>query len=86
MVDLKDIPDEQMKSIKAPTLIIIGDKDVVTPEHAMEMHKQIVHSEVAVVPGGHGEYMGEITTLKPGFSKSDFVVPLIEKFLCQQGE
>lgn len=81
MVNFKDFPDDQIKSIKAPTLIIIGDKDLVTPEHALELHKQIVNSELAIIPGTHGEYIGEITTLKPDFKESDLVVPIIEKFL-----
>jgi len=81
MVNFKDIPDEQIKSIKAPTLIIIGDKDVITPEHAIELHRQIANSELAIIPGGHGEYMGEITTIKPNFKESELIVPLIEKFL-----
>lgn len=82
MVNFKDIPDEKIKSIKAPTLIIIGDKDVITPEHAIEMHRLIANSELAIIPGGHGEYIGEITTLKPDYKESDFVaVPMIESFL-----
>ncbi|MFA5974509.1 MAG: alpha/beta hydrolase [Lentimicrobiaceae bacterium] len=81
MVSFKDIPDKQIKSIKAPTLIIIGDKDVITPEHAIELHRQIANSELAIIPGGHGEYIGEITTIKPDFKESDLVVPMIEKFL-----
>lgn len=81
MVNFKDIPDEQIKTIKAPTLIIIGDKDVITPEHAIELHRQIANSELAIFPGGHGEYIGEITTLKPDFKESDLVLPMIEKFL-----
>lgn len=81
MVNFKDIPDEQIKSIKAPTLIIIADKDVITPEHAIEIHRQIANSELAIIPGGHGEYIGEITMLKPDFKESDLVVPMIEKFL-----
>ena len=81
MVNFKDIPDEQIKSIKAPTLIIIGDKDVITPEHAIELHRQITNSELAIIPGGHGEYIGEVTTIKPDFKESDLVVPMIEKFL-----
>jgi Predicted hydrolases or acyltransferases (alpha/beta hydrolase superfamily) len=40
MLNFKDIPDEQIKSIKAPTLIIIGDKDIITPEHAIELHRK----------------------------------------------
>ncbi|MGV3587777.1 MAG: alpha/beta fold hydrolase [Adhaeribacter sp.] len=81
MVNFKDIPDEQINSIKAPTLIIIGDKDVITPEHAIEMHRKIENSELAIIPGGHGEYIGEITTLKPDTKESEFIVPMIEKFL-----
>jgi len=81
MVNFKDIPDAQLKSIKAPSLIIIGDKDVITPEHAIELHRQIANSELAIIPGGHGEYIGEITTIKPDFKESELVVPMIEKFL-----
>lgn len=81
MVNFKDIPDEQIKSIKAPTLIIIGDKDIITPEHAIELHRQIANSELAIIPGGHGQYIGEVTTITPDFKESDLVVPMIEKFL-----
>ncbi len=82
MVDFKDIPDEKIKSIKASTLIIIGDKDVITPEHAIEMHRLIANSELAIIPGGHGEYIGEVTTLKPNYQESDFIaIPMIESFL-----
>jgi pimeloyl-ACP methyl ester carboxylesterase len=81
MVNFKDIPDGQIKSIKASALIIIADKDVITPEHAIELHRQITNSELAIIPGVHGEYIGEITTIKPGFKESDLIVLLIEKFL-----
>lgn len=81
MLNFKDIHDEKIKAIKAPALIIIGDKDVVTPEHALEMHRLIANSELAIIPGGHGDYIGEITTLKPDFKASDLAVPMIEKFL-----
>lgn len=84
MVNFKDIPDDQIKSIKFPTLIIIGDKDVITPEHAIELHRQIANSELAIIPGGHGEYIGEITTIKPDFKESDLVIPMIEKFLDEK--
>lgn len=86
MVNFKDIPDEQIKSIKAPTLIIIGDKDVITPEHALELHRQIANSELAIIPGGHGQYIGEITTITADFKESDLVVPMIEKFLDKKPE
>lgn len=81
MVNFKDIPDEQLKSIQSPTLIIIGDKDVIKPEHAINLHHLISNSSLAIIPGGHGEYIGEITTIKPNSKESDLVVPMIEKFL-----
>lgn len=81
MVHFKDIPDEHIRAIKAPALIIIGDQDIITPEHALELHRQITGSRLAIIPGGHGDYIGEITTLKPDFKESDLVVPIIEKFL-----
>jgi hypothetical protein len=37
--------------------------------------------KLAIIPGGHGEYIGEITTIKSDFKESDLVVPMIEKFL-----
>jgi pimeloyl-ACP methyl ester carboxylesterase len=86
MVNFKDIPDEQIKSIKARTLIIVGDKDVITPEHALELHRQIANSELAIIPGGHGQYIGEATTINPDFKESDLVVPMIEKFLDKKIE
>ena len=52
MVNFEDIPIEQIESVKAPTLIIIGDKDVITPEHALETHRLFPHSELAIIPGG----------------------------------
>lgn len=87
MLEFADIPDERIKAIQAPTLIIIGDKDVITPEHAIELNKLITNSELAIIPGGHGEYIGEVTTIKPDFKESDLVaVPLIENFLDKKEE
>ncbi|PRD46349.1 alpha/beta hydrolase [Sphingobacterium haloxyli] len=81
MLDFVDIPDDKIKSIKVPTLVLIGDKDVITVEHAVEIHRLIANSELAIIPGGHGEYIGEVTTLKPDFKVAELVVPLLDKFL-----
>jgi pimeloyl-ACP methyl ester carboxylesterase len=46
---------EQLQSIKASTLIIVGDGDIVTPEHAVEMFRTIPAAQLCVVPhSGHG--------------------------------
>jgi pimeloyl-ACP methyl ester carboxylesterase len=84
MVNFKDIPDEQIKSIKAPTLIIIGDKDVITPEHAIEVQRLISNSSLAIIPGVHGEYIEEITTLNSASKEAAFVIPMIKGFLDRE--
>ena len=80
VVGFKDWPDEMLQSIKAPTLIVIGDKDVVRPEHAVEMYRLIPDCELSIIPGGHGEYMGEITTATSQ-REDQAILPLMEEFL-----
>jgi pimeloyl-ACP methyl ester carboxylesterase len=47
--------EDELESIKAPTLLIIGDRDIVTPEHAVEMFRTIPRAQLCVVPNaGHG--------------------------------
>lgn len=82
MQSFPDISDQQMKSIKAPALIIIGDKDVTTPEHAVEMHRLLSNSRLAIIPGGHGDYIGEITAPQDSVLIAA-TVSLIDKFLSE---
>ena len=51
MLDFKDWPPEVMRSIDAPTLVLVGDRDVVLPEHAVEMFHLLPHGQLAVLPG-----------------------------------
>lgn len=45
---------EQIKSIRAPILVMIGDADFVRPEHAVEMYRLLPHGQLAVLPqSGH---------------------------------
>ncbi len=81
MINFKDFPDEQIKSINCPVLLVNGDADVATSEHVVAMSKLIPNCRLAIIPGGHGAYLGEITRLKPGYKDSDFIVPLIENIL-----
>lgn len=62
MQPLSDLSDEQIKSIKASSFIVIGDRDVTTTEHVVEMQSLITNSRLAIIPGGHDDYLGEITT------------------------
>lgn len=81
MNNFKDFHDEQLKSIECPVLLINGDRDVATSEHIVAISQLIPYCNLAIIPGGHGEYIGEITTLKPDYKESDFIVPIIEEFL-----
>ena len=80
MQSFKDIDSEDIKAIKAPAFIIIGDKDVTRPEHAIEMVKLMNGARLAILPGGHGDYIGEITTpIDKTFISA--TVNMVEKFL-----
>jgi pimeloyl-ACP methyl ester carboxylesterase len=80
MQNFKDISEEEIKSIKAEALIIAGNQDVVTLEHTVEMHRKIKNSQLVILPGGHGDYIGELTTRKEGVNEYP-AVQLIQTFL-----
>jgi pimeloyl-ACP methyl ester carboxylesterase len=61
MLAFTDIPDQDIKSIQAPTLVIDGDRDVVRVEHAVELSRLLPHGRLCILPGEHGEYLGEIS-------------------------
>jgi pimeloyl-ACP methyl ester carboxylesterase len=48
----KDIPADVIRSIKAPTLIIIGDSDLTRPEHAVEMFRLLGGGVFGDTPAG----------------------------------
>lgn len=73
--------DEQMRSIKAPALVINGNTDVGSPEHAVEMCRVIPNCELAIFPGGHGAYLGVIESLTDGKLPKFNATELIEEFL-----
>ena len=53
-----DIPIEDLGSISAPTLVLVGDDDFVPLEHTIELYRAIPNSELAVVPGtSHAHFM-----------------------------
>jgi len=81
MRSFKDIKEDDIKAINAPAFIIIGTEDVVRPEHAVEMYHLLPHGQLAILPGAHGEFIGEITTAQD----KDFIagtISMIEKFLA----
>lgn len=80
MQQFTDISDATISAIQKTTLILTGDKDVPLPEHAVEMYRRLPHAALAIFPGGHGTYMGEITTMKEAHDPPA-ALPVILDFL-----
>jgi pimeloyl-ACP methyl ester carboxylesterase len=50
--DFKGYSAAEVRAIKAQVLIMMGDRDVVRPEHAVEMYRLIPNAHLAIFPGG----------------------------------
>jgi pimeloyl-ACP methyl ester carboxylesterase len=81
MKNFKDISDTAIKSIQAPALVINGDAEVIRAEHALELARTLPHAKLAILPSGHGDYIGEICTTSPNSKLPSSVVAMIEEFL-----
>jgi pimeloyl-ACP methyl ester carboxylesterase len=80
----QDLLAESIQAIKSPTLLIIGDSDLVRPEHAVEMFRLLgggvfgdtpaglPDSQLAVLPG---------TSHVSLASRTELLIPMINSFL-----
>lgn len=81
---LKDVPQEQIRSINAPTLLILGDSDLVRPEHAVEMFRLLGGGVFGDMPPGLPD--SQLAVL-PGTShvtlvdRADWLVSMVNAFL-----
>ena len=81
MRGFEDVPDELVRSVRAPTLIVLGDRDIVTPEHAVELTHLIPGARLLILPGGHGDYLGEAVATPGDTRVPALTAGLIEEFL-----
>jgi pimeloyl-ACP methyl ester carboxylesterase len=70
---LKGWTPEQLQGIAAPTLVIFGDADIVSPEHAVELFRQIPNAHLAVLP------MRDHLTLG---TRPEWLLPMLEEFFA----
>jgi pimeloyl-ACP methyl ester carboxylesterase len=82
--EIQDLPAETVQAITAPTLLIIGDSDLVRPEHAVEMFRLLgggvfgdtpaglPDSQLAVLPG-----TSHVTLVQ----RTDLLLAMIPPFL-----
>jgi pimeloyl-ACP methyl ester carboxylesterase len=80
----EDLRDEDIRAIDAPTLVIIGDSDLVRPEHAVQMFRLLgggvfgdmppglPDSRLAVVPGASHVSIA---------SRAELLIPIVTSFL-----
>jgi pimeloyl-ACP methyl ester carboxylesterase len=81
MRSFRDVPDADVAAVTAPTLIITGDRDVPTTEHAVELSRVLPHARLAILPGQHGDYLGEILASPHNVRYAELTAWLIEQFL-----
>jgi pimeloyl-ACP methyl ester carboxylesterase len=82
--EIQDVPAETIRAIEAPTLLIIGDSDLVQPEHAVEMFRLLgggvfgdtpaglPKSQLAILPG-----TSHVTVVE----QADVLLSIIPRFL-----
>lgn len=68
---------EELASIKAPILIVVGDYDFVRLEHAVETVELIPNAELAVIPDASHFALS---------SEQDRVIPIVKHFLEKPGK
>ena len=80
----RDLSPEDIQAIKSPTLIIIGDSDLIRPEHAVEMFRLLGGGVFGDTPAG---LPNSQLAILPGTShvslanRTDLLIPMITSFL-----
>ena len=69
--------DDEIRAIRSPALIVIGDNDFVRVEHAAEMARLIPDAQLAVLPG---------TTHMSILKRGAWIAPMIEARLAGLGQ
>ena len=79
MLDYPNMPYSELSKIKAPILMMCGDRDVIRPEHILKMYQSIPNSQLCVLPGAtHGgawEKQDLFLTIMNDFFNKPFTMP-----------
>jgi pimeloyl-ACP methyl ester carboxylesterase len=74
--DFAGWPAPVVESLVCPTLIVNGDRDIVRPEHAVEMLRRLPDARLAILPGTQHEQIPE---------RAEVVAPMVVEFLSGAG-
>jgi pimeloyl-ACP methyl ester carboxylesterase len=83
-LQIKDLPAETVRAIEAPVLLIVGDSDLIRPEHAVEMFRLVGGGVFGDMPAG---LPNSQLAILPGTShvtivdRADWLVSMINSFL-----
>jgi pimeloyl-ACP methyl ester carboxylesterase len=77
-----DWPDSLLASIAAPTLVMAADQDVIRREHTVRLASLIPGARLLIVPGNHGDYLGELAAAADT-RPLERTLPFIVDFLSQ---
>jgi pimeloyl-ACP methyl ester carboxylesterase len=72
---------QDLGRITAPTLVLCADQDVMSPDHAVRMSRAIPGSRLLIVPGGHGDYLGELAASDGNLQSMLATLPFLQRFL-----
>jgi pimeloyl-ACP methyl ester carboxylesterase len=75
---------EELGTITAPTLIVSADRDVVSAEYAARMAGMIPGARLLIVPGGHGDYLGEQVASGGDLRTMHATLPFLLGFLNEE--
>jgi pimeloyl-ACP methyl ester carboxylesterase len=81
MADFKDMKDEDIRSVTVPALVLSADRDVMYPEHSVEIYRLLPQGRLVILPGTHGEYMGAAEAAPADMASIAVTLEIIGKFL-----
>lgn len=81
MLSFEDWRTADIAGITAPTLVVAADRDVVTVESAAELARTVADGRLLVVPGVHGDYLGEAFAAAGDLGSMRATAPLLLRFL-----
>ena len=71
MIDYPNIPYADLSFIKAPVLVIAGDRDIIRPEHTLKIFQHTPNSHLCIIPG---------TTHGASWEKKDLFLSILDDF------
>ena len=83
MVGFRDVPDAAVRGVRAPTLIITGDRDVPRLEHAIELSRLFADARLLVLPSGHGDYLAEASSAPADTDYAEITARILDRFLSE---